>query len=652
MTACEQEALTSKQKKKITELKKQKLLYNWDSLHFNKYKNEEISLRLPKGSNVDNLLTLNQFKELILKDVSLKELREKYNKHLVSFYSFFCQQDNIVSKEDLEKLYLKGFSLEECANEINIPKSYISYIRVLYGIERKGAKYIKRKNTEPELNNDQKQIIIGSLMGDAGRGGEDSIIKFKQCAAQKEYLLWKFNNLKNIVTDSGITIESKEDKRYNRINESYRFFTSANSFVEKCNKKLYSSGKKDVTLEYLEDLNPLGLAVWYMDDGTTDWSYLKKESTGQNITPEIKVCTDSFSLSSVNKIIAFLKEKFNIESHVRTHKEDMHRIIINTNSAYEFIKIIKPHVIPSMQYKVDYENYKKYREEKEIKLKKQDYKKDIIEDIIENIDEKTIESNLYDIYYPNKNFAINIITNEYDSEYSNTPIESRKISKVDCFPTNNANTFIRVFTLFEYDWNEKKSQLLNFIKSILGLNNKTAYARKCKITDCLDKDFYKEHHIQGYGMGTIACFNLEYDAEIIASISASRHHRQDRDSKVLVLNRLCFKADWNVPGGASRLFKRLKKWAEEEGYTSIISWSDNCWTDGAIYETLGFKLDDNLGPDYFYWDSNEDRYRSKQSQKKNSVDCPKNLTEREWALKRKLFRLWDRGKKRWTYELE
>ena len=125
------QTLESKNKKKITELKKQKNLYNWDSFHFNLYKDKDISLSLPKGASRDGLLTLNEFKSLISQDISIKELRERYNKHLVSFYSFFCQQDSIADKKELEKLYLSGLTLEKCAEDIGVPKSHIKYIRAL-----------------------------------------------------------------------------------------------------------------------------------------------------------------------------------------------------------------------------------------------------------------------------------------------------------------------------------------------------------------------------------------------------------------------------------------------------------------------------------------------------------------------------------------
>lgn len=90
--------------------------------------------------------------------------------------------------------------------------------------------------------------------------------------------------------------------------------------------------------------------------------------SGIKYTPQIKLCTDSFSVQSCDLIINWLNYKFDIKSHKRQHRKTdpnkNFRIIINTEDAYKFLQLIKPHIIPSMLYKVDYEEYKKYRQNK------------------------------------------------------------------------------------------------------------------------------------------------------------------------------------------------------------------------------------------------------------------------------------------------
>ena len=208
----------------------------------------------------------------------------------------------------------------------------------------------------------------------------------------------------------------------------------------------------------------------------------------------------------------------------------------------------------------------------------------------------------------------------------------------------------RCFQVFEHQWEARSDQILNFLKTILHFNATKVAGRKCVVSseDC--RDFLNSNHIQGYGQGTIRYFNLEYGGEIIASMTASKHHRQGQGG-IIVLNRLCFKDGFNVQGGASKLFKRMVDWAREKSYTSIVSWSDNCWTEGRIYGVLGFELVKEHPPDYFYWDIQNRRYVSKQTQQKKKTGCPEGMTEREWCIKRGLSRIYDTGKRLWTFEL-
>ena len=253
-----------------------------------------------------------------------------------------------------------------------------------------------------------------------------------------------------------------------------------------------------------------------------------------------------------------------------------------------------------------------------------------------------------DIYIPDKNIAIEFNGSYWHSEAvldsraaKNKHLEKLKICR---------NKGIRLFNIFENIWDERKYQYLNLLKTTLGLNNVTIGARKCQLDESLCKEFIDSYHIQGYGRGTIKWFNLIYNGSVVASMTASNHHRQNNNN-VIVLNRLCFKDGVNIIGGSKRLFSYFVKWAKQQGIKQILSWSDNCWTEGDVYKTLGFSLDKEYGPDYFYWDINSRKYKSKQSQKKSNTKCPIGKTEREWSLQRGLYRLWDCGKKKWIYNI-
>jgi len=255
-----------------------------------------------------------------------------------------------------------------------------------------------------------------------------------------------------------------------------------------------------------------------------------------------------------------------------------------------------------------------------------------------------------DIFFPKQKFAIEFNGDYWHSEVVLSPVQARNKHK------NKTNLCgekgIRLIHIFQHQWEKRQQQFLGFIKSALGLNNTKIMARKCSIDNEPCSSFYDANHIQGYGRGTIKFFNLVYNEQIVASMSASRHHRQNNDKRDIVLNRLCFADNTSVAGGASKLFKAFCIWAKEQGYNRVISWSDNCWTEGKIYRILGFSLDREYGPDYFYYDTKKRIYRSKQSQRKTATKCPEDIKEREWAIQRGLYRIWDCGKKRWIFNLK
>jgi predicted GNAT family N-acyltransferase len=211
---------------------------------------------------------------------------------------------------------------------------------------------------------------------------------------------------------------------------------------------------------------------------------------------------------------------------------------------------------------------------------------------------------------------------------------------------------VQLITIFEDEWKTKQEQCKGILCSILGKQKNKVYARKCKINEC-DRhkfnQFCNKHHLQASNNLGLVFYVLEHDNEIVAAMSLGRHHR---NSEKLTLDRLCFRSDVQVIGGASKLFKKCKEWAIQNKYKEIITWSDNRWSQGNVYKQLGFVLGEELSPDYSYVNAKRPYERlSKQSQKKSLTGCPKDITEAKWSHERGLARIWDCGKKRWLFSL-
>lgn len=213
------------------------------------------------------------------------------------------------------------------------------------------------------------------------------------------------------------------------------------------------------------------------------------------------------------------------------------------------------------------------------------------------------------------------------------------------------NLGIRLITIFEDEWIKRNVQCKNYIRSIIGNFTNRVYARKCLINEINNKianDFYDKNHLQGKSNNIKTTFSLTYNEKTLGMISLGTHHR---NSNKITITRLCFENGIQIIGGASRLLSAAIRWCTENNFNEIITWSDNRWSDGSIYEKIGFKLDKELKPDYSYVSLNKKATRlSKQSQKKSNTDCPENMTELEFATKNNLARIWDCGKKRWKID--
>jgi hypothetical protein len=329
----------------------------------------DVEIKNGCGKRVNEYIVFRKFKEHILSGLSINDMVSMgISRKVLQFFSNFCQGKIGLTKEQFEYNYHQGLSLEEICYEYSVTREDLTYLRQLYGIKRKGATFINRKNTEISLTQRQKDILYGSMMGDAKRQSNrwNSIAGFGQSGRQKDYLLWKFEEFKSIVNEKTLKFRPSVDDReeYKNSSGTWSFYTKANSDIEECMNKFYKEDGKQIDRDILNNLSELSLAVWFMDDGTTDYSHNKMIKTGHNIIPSASFCTDSFSKQSCDNIVEWFKERWNIDAHLRKRQRRKdggmsYRVIIDSTSVDDFLSLVRPHIIPSMLYKVDYDEYKK-----------------------------------------------------------------------------------------------------------------------------------------------------------------------------------------------------------------------------------------------------------------------------------------------------
>jgi hypothetical protein len=176
----------------------------------------------------------------------------------------------------------------------------------------------------PKLNSREREILIGMVLGDAfveeSKTGL-ARVEVNHSLKQKEYLYWKFRELKRWVRANPYKIEY-EDKR------SGNFYRGKRKIIPKDIEKILTS--------------PLSLAVWYMDDGKKrpdccgaylDTIWCKKEEQ--------------------RRLIKCLKNNFGVETRMHWNGDGYH-LYIPASSIERFRSLIEKYIIPSMRYKLPY----------------------------------------------------------------------------------------------------------------------------------------------------------------------------------------------------------------------------------------------------------------------------------------------------------
>ena len=199
------------------------------------------------------------------------------------------------------------------------------------------------------LSKEQKSLLIALLIGD-GTISSNYVFKLSHSTLQREYLEWKVELLNKYGIKNNGVKEYISKCGYNTGKSVLYSQMSLIPTIKALRRSVYTP-KKTITRKLLEWLNPLGLAIWYMDDGCINVNTSKQRSSIQH-TIKIATCVDD---STIKTIINYFDEVWDI--HFRPFKEGKNTYSIASSSELDcekFIKIVKPYIeqVPSFLYKI------------------------------------------------------------------------------------------------------------------------------------------------------------------------------------------------------------------------------------------------------------------------------------------------------------
>ena len=197
------------------------------------------------------------------------------------------------------------------------------------------------------LTEEQRSILIDSLLGDGtmrlGKGAKNANFKIEQGLAQKEYTLFKYSVLKDLVLTEP-KISYRYDENGNRYEKSWWFRTVRHPLLTQIYNRFYTgdgyrTGRKIVPKDIAIDLNPQSFAIWIMDDGC----YTKGV---------IDISTYSFSEDEIKILEKAIFKNFSIQMIHRKDGDRGFRMYASRLETQKIIDCIKSYIVYPMEYKI------------------------------------------------------------------------------------------------------------------------------------------------------------------------------------------------------------------------------------------------------------------------------------------------------------
>lgn len=176
----------------------------------------------------------------------------------------------------------------------------------------------------------QHAVIVGTLLGDgAMRCKKNALLEINHGAAQRAYVDWKFDVLRDLVRTPPAM------RRTNGNRSAYRFTTVSLPELTPYYRAFYGGNRKSVPDLVL---SPLSLAVCFMDDGCKSYR-------------SVYFNTQQFDLESQQRLLAMLRCQFDIAGALNRDKA-YSRIRVTVESTARLAGIIAPYVLPELKYKL------------------------------------------------------------------------------------------------------------------------------------------------------------------------------------------------------------------------------------------------------------------------------------------------------------
>ena len=256
-----------------------------------------------------------------------KVLVKSFNQNSKEFEFKEASNPLISHNRDVIEIRTEGLNKIKCTpnHKIFTQRGYVKAEDLVIGKDFVLLDNPNNQKTKAILNNEQYQIMLGSYLGDGSLNKRSKYntyrLKFTQGIKQLNYLKWKADAFK--LRSSIHEIKSGYTGKCNVFQTN-----SSNTFI-----------LEDTPFNLvLKDLNELGLAIWFMDDGSKD-----------------RISSNNFSEIENNQLKEMLFNKFKIQTEVKPDGKGYFYLSLDKENKHLLFKTIFKYLHEDLFYKFEEE---------------------------------------------------------------------------------------------------------------------------------------------------------------------------------------------------------------------------------------------------------------------------------------------------------
>lgn len=250
----------------------------------------------------------------------------------------------------LDHRFLRSDGEYVCASDLHLGDSLSSFFSVC------GDRFIQaelNKRTEYIISDSTKSFLYGSLLGDMYFSSGDVNYNYRlKCTHGHVQLFWLREKhrilgclagaLREFVSSPGAYVDSV----------SVMNSLSHPLFTEMARVCCGSDGKRHVNMEWLSHVDEIGLAAWFMDDGSYHFRRLRNKQV--TCLHGVQLSTHSFTYEENELLVKWLSDRWGLDFYIMVDKRCGKPYLVSSHveSARKFLALVAPFLCKEFQYKL------------------------------------------------------------------------------------------------------------------------------------------------------------------------------------------------------------------------------------------------------------------------------------------------------------